>query len=270
MKKIICTIAISAAAAGASQAAIIDGLTAYYNFDQNLNDSAHGLAGAASTTNDTLSYVDGHNGAYGAGLFGGGGYEATGAGTGHAETASSVDNNGTGDNITVQWWGLVGNFDVNWQAGVAKGEGNNWRFHRQGGDLTMAWQGGGGDIGGGAAGPAINDGMWHHLVGTKDSVLGRVLYIDGVQVATGAAGTPLAINDALPLMIGENPQGNGRDWNGGIDDVAIWNRALGADEVAAIFAAGQAGNSLGTLIPEPSTGLLGLLALGLFVARRKR
>ena len=183
-----------------ARADLVDGLTALYDFDDNLTDLAHGLPGSASTTADDLSYVDGHSGAFGTGLFGTGGYAATGAGTGHAETPSSIDNNGTGDNITVQWWGKVGNFDVNWQAGVAKGEGNNWRFHRQGGDLTMAWQGGGGDIGGGAAGPAVNDGMWHHLVGTKDAVLGRVLYIDGVQVATGAAGTPLAINDALPMM----------------------------------------------------------------------
>jgi len=267
----LCAISLCFLLSHAAHADLVDGLTAYYNFDDNLIDQAHGLAGAASTVQDDLSFVDAQTGTYGAGLFGGGGYAAAGPNTGHAQTASSNDNNGFGDNITVQWWGQVANFDVGWQAGVAKGEGNNWRFHRQGGDLTMAWQGGGGDIGGGGAGPAINDGLWHHLVGTKDSVLGRVLYIDGVQVATGPAGTPMTVDNGLPMMVGENPQGNGRDWNGGIDDVAIWNRALDATEVSAIFAAGSGGTSLGTLlIPEPSTGLLSMLALGLFFVRRRK
>lgn len=232
------------------RADLVDGLTAYYDFDDNLIDQADALDGSASTVADNLEYVSGHPGTFGPGLFGAAGYEGFGVGGGHAETPSSVDNNGTGDAITVSWWGRTPGFTTSWQAGVAKGEGNNWRFHRNSGDDTIAWQGGGGDIQN--TGININDGEWHHFVGTKDPVAGRVLYIDGTQAATGPAGTALAIDDSLPMMVGENPGANNREWIGDIDDVAIWNRPLGSDEVTEIFEAGQAGSSLGDLLGPPT------------------
>ena len=234
-----------------SRADLVDGLTAYYDFDNNLIDQAHGETGSASMTQDDLTFAGGHSGTFGAGLFGGGGYLGSGPGTGHAEAFSSNDNNGTGDNITVAWWGRVdGGFTATWQAGVAKGEGNNWRFHRNGDTQTMAWQGGGGDISA-AAGFEVNDGEWHYFVGTKDDLNGRVLYIDGVNVATGDPGTPMDVNDGLPFMVGENPGATNRGWLGDIDDVAVWNRPLSGDEVQEIYDAGvNDSKSLGILISE--------------------
>ncbi len=235
-------------------AAVTDGLTVYYNFDNNSDDSAGSLDGNADTVDDNLSFASGHSGSYGPGLFGGGAYLGSGPGTGHAEAPFSPDvdggtNGGQVQAITVQWWGKVAQFQTGWQIGVGRGEGGNWRFHRWGDNQTMAWQGGGGDIHGGAN---VNDGQWHHFVGTSDLANNnRTLYIDGVVQASQ---TMSAINSDpnLPLMIGENPQALNRGWNGEIDDVAIWNRPLSADEVDEIYQGGVAGNSLEDLAGPPT------------------
>ena len=235
-------------------AAVTDGLTVYYNFDNNSDDSAGSLDGNADTVDDNLSFASGHSGSYGPGLFGGGAYLGSGPGTGHAEAPFSPDvdggtNGGQVQAITVQWWGKVAQFQTGWQIGVGRGEGGNWRFHRWGENQTMAWQGGGGDIHGGAN---VNDGQWHHFVGTSDLANNnRTLYIDGVVQASQ---TMSAINSDpnLPLMIGENPQALNRGWNGEIDDVAIWNRPLSADEVDEIYQGGVAGNSLEDLAGPPT------------------
>ncbi|MDB4489211.1 hypothetical protein N9017_03760, partial [Akkermansiaceae bacterium] len=52
------------------------------------------------------------------------------------------------------------------------------------------------------------------------------------------------------LCIGCNPT-NGREWNGLIDDVAMWDRAITAAEVTAIYDAGKAGNPLSSLFAPP-------------------
>ncbi|MFP6885662.1 MAG: LamG-like jellyroll fold domain-containing protein, partial [Roseibacillus sp.] len=235
-------------------AAVTDGLTVYYNFDNNSDDSAGSLDGNANTVDDNLSFASGHSGSYGPGLFGGGAYLGSGPGTGHAQAPFSPDvdggtNGGQVQAITVQWWGKVAQFQTGWQIGVGRGEGGNWRFHRWGSNQTMAWQGGGGDIHGGAN---VNDGQWHHFVGTSDLANNnRTLYIDGVVQASQ---TMSAINSDpnLPLMVGENPQAVNRGWNGEIDDVAIWNRPLSADEVDEIYQGGVAGNSLEDLAGPPT------------------
>ena len=59
-------------------------------------------------------------------------------------------------------------------------------------------------------------------------------------------------------MIGENPGARNRQWNGGIDDVAIWRRALTAEQIQAIYLAGTNGQSLGDLIGGSGIDPLGL------------
>ncbi|MHC4434543.1 MAG: LamG-like jellyroll fold domain-containing protein, partial [Planctomycetota bacterium] len=59
------------------------------------------------------------------------------------------------------------------------------------------------------------------------------LYVDGaLDVSVDAAGS-IKANDAA-VYIGENSEKPGRFWNGLIDDVRVYNYALGADEIAAI------------------------------------
>lgn len=150
-----------------------------------------------------------------------------------------------GGSISVGAWFRVGAFDKNWQALIAKGEGSNWRVARRGGSNLMSYAGGIGDTA--DAGPDVNDGEWHHLVAVTDAEgeeFGGAVYIDG-ELAASTAGVPSLAANGMRVMIGENPDARGRYWTGDIDDVAIWGRALGAAEIAALAAGGPVGGPSG-------------------------
>ncbi|MHC4396862.1 MAG: LamG-like jellyroll fold domain-containing protein [Planctomycetota bacterium] len=84
----------------------------------------------------------------------------------------------------------------------------------------------------------IFDGKWHHIAGVYDGSK-AYLYIDGSEdistVASGAIGT----NDT-PVCIGYNAEDEEGFWCGFIDDVAIFDHALNADEVSQLYAKGIA------------------------------
>jgi len=89
-------------------------------------------------------------------------------------------------------------------------------------------------------------GKWYHLAYTfDDSTKQQALYVDGVQVALGAA--PKSVGyDTQPLLIGrDTDEGVPRDFlQGRIDEAAIYNRALNPTEIASIYNAGPAGKHL--------------------------
>jgi hypothetical protein len=73
------------------------------------------------------------------------------------------------------------------------------------------------------------------------------------------------------MQLGGNPDAGGRGWNGNLDDVAVWNRALNQAEVDSIWAGGT-GASIASLsaVPEPSSVvLLGLSGLALMFRKRR-
>ncbi len=78
---------------------------------------------------------------------------------------------------------------------------------------------------------------WVHVAGTWDGTTARV-YVNGAEVASvPAASLP---NNTLALRIGSDNTGATR-FAGSVDEVAIYNRALSAAEIAAIVARGPAG-----------------------------
>jgi hypothetical protein len=156
---------------------------------------------------------------------------------------------GTGFSISA--WFSVNEFTKNWQALIAKGEGNRWRVHRRGGENILTGNGGNADVPGGTG--DINDGELHHIVLVSDPDNGEVrLYSDGELVSTGAA--PAIESNENPMMIGENPDARNRTWSGIIDDVGIWARPISADEVATIYNGGAGApliSSAGVEAPKP-------------------
>jgi hypothetical protein len=84
--------------------------------------------------------------------------------------------------------------------------------------------------------PATMVNQWHMIVATLDTqTQTRVIYWDGKPVAhdngSGEAGKKNVFS------IGESTVFTGRFFKGGIQETALWNRALKASEVAAIYAA---------------------------------
>jgi len=146
----------------------------------------------------------------------------------------------TGGSMTVSVWCTAAALDTSWQCLIAKGEGNGWRMHRRSSELEFAWTGGNGDtpVHGTEIMIGTDPETWYHVVGVTDGVTGiESLYIDNVEVAT-KEGAVLE-DRANRMRIGENPDALGRGWNGKIDDVAIWARALSAEEIAEIWDEGD-------------------------------
>jgi Concanavalin A-like lectin/glucanases superfamily len=83
------------------------------------------------------------------------------------------------------------------------------------------------------AGTGIWDGNWHSVIGTFNGS-SVDLYVDGKEVGTGTRNTT-PIDYGLPtssdLMIGDYAGCSGLDFSGNIDEVHVFNRALGAQEI---------------------------------------
>jgi hypothetical protein len=96
---------------------------------------------------------------------------------------------------------------------------------------------------------------WHHAAYTYDYSSGsQVLYFDGVAVASGNVNGPIAY-DARPFQIGSDIEYGSQFgfFKGLIDEVALYDRALSASEIAAIYNAGSFGKC-STPTPPTLTG----------------
>ncbi|MDG2385246.1 MAG: LamG domain-containing protein [Pirellulaceae bacterium] len=121
------------------------------------------------------------------------------------------------------------------------------------------------DFGDPASPIAISRGEWHHVAGVYDGTTGEgLVYLDGV------AGAPFSLGGALQNAGGDdgnwyigttrNPA-SGFNWDGWIDEVAVYDKALSAETIQSHINA----------VPEPTSVsllLVGLLGVGLL--RRKR
>jgi Concanavalin A-like lectin/glucanases superfamily len=86
----------------------------------------------------------------------------------------------------------------------------------------------------------IQTGVWYHVAGTWDSKTGLKIYVNGVLEGTNAALVTRTASGAA-LMIGNQPAFGPRLFNGLIDEVQVFDRALTAAEVETIFEAGSTG-----------------------------
>ena len=96
------------------------------------------------------------------------------------------------------------------------------------------------------AGTSIWDGNWHSVVGTFNGSSVE-LYVDGKEVGSGTPNTtPIdyGLSTSCDLMIGNYPAllnlgCSGLDFSGKIDEVHLFNRALGAQEIHLGYVASQ-------------------------------
>ena len=103
---------------------------------------------------------------------------------------------------------------------------------------------------------AFPAGSFYHVAGTYDGT-NISLYVNGKLEAQLSSPQTIIHNSSIPWTIGANTpflraEGYLDTWNGVIDEVAIFNRALSSNEVAAIYAAGTAGMCKGpSIINQP-------------------
>jgi hypothetical protein len=76
-------------------------------------------------------------------------------------------------------------------------------------------------------------GAWVHLAATRDASNLVTIYVNGNAVKTGVATTPTVA--AGTFSIGASAGCINQQFNGSIDDVRVYNRALSAAEVAALY-----------------------------------
>lgn len=144
--------------------------------------------------------------------------------------------------VTVAAWIKVNRFDKEYQAIVTKGD-SAWRIQRNQNTDTLEFACSGlaipgGDQWGGLYGSSnVNDGKWHHVAGVYDGQR-MYLYVDGVVDSSQPASGGINTNDE-PVYIGENSEMTGRFWNGLVDDVRVYNGALGQAEIRALYNEGK-------------------------------
>jgi hypothetical protein len=80
----------------------------------------------------------------------------------------------------------------------------------------------------------IDDGTWHHLVGTFDGTT-MTIYVDGVRDNSIAGLWGHIHTDTEPLYIGESPLARKERWDGLTDDVRIYSYALSSEEVKMLY-----------------------------------
>jgi hypothetical protein len=87
-----------------------------------------------------------------------------------------------------------------------------------------------------SSGVSINDGAWHQVTATFDYNTGAAaVYIDGIS--RGAGTGPSGDLDAVPSvhLIGQGDGGSSESWDGDLDDIRVYNRALSASEVKRLY-----------------------------------
>ena len=143
-----------------------------------------------------------------------------------------------GSNVmTISAWFRVNTFDKSWQTVVAKGD-SAWRIARNGTTNQIAFDSNhASGLHSMASGTTVNNGQWHHVVGVWDGSR-KYLYLNGVLEAISLPiNSPINTN-IFNVGIGENTQSTGRHWNGWIDEVAFFGRAIDAMEVQRQYLSG--------------------------------
>ncbi len=77
----------------------------------------------------------------------------------------------------------------------------------------------------------LSNGQWAHVAATYDGASMR-LFLDGVEVGAVAKTGVIDTDPSLPFWIGDNPPTvSSRSWDGEIDDVRLYDRALAPGEI---------------------------------------
>ena len=205
-------------------------LVSYWSFDDSVEDHQ----------SDNDGTIIGLGSSYNTAVFGNG-IDLDGGNT-YVNVGNDPSLNMQNKSLTISAWFRVDAFTDDWQALISKGEGFNYRIARFSNTNQLAYNGAFPDV---IAPVNVNDGEFHHVaVVTKDGEYKKI-YIDGILQGTDTGGESILVDSDLDLLIGNNPNILNRDWNGIIDDVALWDTALDDCDIEQIF---NSGMSIGDMI----------------------
>lgn len=206
----------------------VQSMIAWWNFDQTqgsnvFDSSGNGLNGKLEGTACIITDTDRGDVLSNAGE---GGYVDCG-------NHSSYNMSGP---MTISAWIKTNVFDKQWHAIVTKGDAA-WELEMNSNIDTLRFSCDGlletlksnieGTI-------HVNNGKWHHVVAKYDGAM-LALYVDGVLDDSKSAKGEIN-NQTYPVCIGANAWGEkNRIWNGRIDDVRIYNRALSEEEIVEFY-----------------------------------
>jgi hypothetical protein len=209
-----------------------EGLVAWYKFDgeNDFSDSSgneiHGVPfGDAKTDFD-----DGGNGKNPS-------WVLTLDGDGDYVNCGSDPNFDITGSLTLACWIKIEDFDDTWQAIVTRGD-NSYRIARNKlkswlefclNYLSVPYLEGT---------TKVDDGQWHHIIAIYEYNEAMYLYVDGAIDGFSPTGGNINISEH-DLCIGCNFGGGLREWNGEIDDVRIYNRAITDEEILYLATEGQ-------------------------------
>lgn len=244
MKKSIFMLVMAVLLSTNLNAALSDGLVAYYSFTGNANDSSgngyDGTVVGATLANDKFGNSDSS-------------YYFDGSGD-YVDIGDQAGLEGFGA-VTISAWinpGLMGNDSYNiagkefvyridfLQSKIRFLTGNDW-----GGSLLTTSQ-------------SISNNAWHHIVATYDGST-KLVYIDNVVDPTTITTSGSLNASAKEVSIGGHKQFDtwGHFFRGNIDEVRIYDRALSQAEVTQLYN-----------IPEPCSLLM--LCVGAVMLKKKR
>jgi hypothetical protein len=142
------------------------------------------------------------------------------------------------NNMTVSLWYRTTSLDTGHNppaASEALSMGNNYFIRIRATDIAFTRRSASGYVVCFATIPTNHlDGNWHHVAGVV-SPSGTKVYFDGTERCTNTSGDNLAYDSNSDLFVGRHGNGETQwDFDGNLDDVRIYTRALPPDEVAAI------------------------------------
>jgi hypothetical protein len=146
-------------------------------------------------------------------------------------------------NSTPSWAGVAANFAVNWNGGWGTfGYATSGRPNMSLYVADAYVQGNSINVDSGVSSATLWLNRWHFVAFVANSQTASVTFFQDGLVAGGFGykGQLLASSSQLSI---------GTDWDGIIEDLAIWTRALSSQELTSIFNAGLAGEPLLSLIP---------------------
>ncbi|MDZ4198899.1 MAG: LamG-like jellyroll fold domain-containing protein, partial [Kiritimatiellia bacterium] len=144
--------------------------------------------------------------------------------------------------FSVSAWARVDGSAGVWRTLLSsRGDGSGYNIYAGTDNKWQFWTGRGAGQGFDTlTGPAIEAGVWTHIVVTFDGgTLKKTLYVNGVS--TNKTAPSFAVNSSTKFRIGALAA-NSWPFNGAIDDVRVYNRVLSEQEIGEIY----------NLFPNPS------------------